>query len=198
MAAISAPRASCFPARQNLSSICRRGSIPNPTRSRSFRLPCSRGCRSPPLSPISLPPPREATARRPRRMWWPGRARRSCWRRRPSCWRAAAPRSWRRPMPSMAAWRSLRATTWSRLPRSRSSPTRASPSSSTRTIPMGGSLPRMRCSLSPIACAAAADCCWSTRPSWMSGPKARALPITSRRATSSCCARSANSTVCPV
>ena len=83
--------------------------------------------------------------------------------------------AWRRPMPSMAAWRSLRATTWSRLPRSASSPMRASPSSSTRTIPMDGSSPRTRCSLSPIACAGAADCCWSTRPSWMSAPEGASL-----------------------
>ena len=33
-------------------------------------------------------------------------------------WRAAAPRCWRRPMPSMAAWRSLRATMSWKLPRS--------------------------------------------------------------------------------
>ena len=198
MEAMSPPPASCFPARQNLSSMCRLGSIPIPIHSRSFGPTCSPGCRSLPLSPLSSRPPREATARRLLRMWWQGRARRSWRRKRHSSWRAAAPRCWRRPIPSMDAWRSLRATMSWKLPRSRSSPRRVSPSSSIPTIPMDGLLPRMRCSLSPIACGAAADCCWSTRPSWRSGLKAQALAITSRRATSSCCAHSANFMVCPV
>ena len=138
MAAISAPRASCFPARQNLSSICRPGSIPIPTRSRSFRLACS-----PRLPQPAALADLVATAARsygaPSAGACGGRAGLADpgWRKRHSSWRAAAPRCWRRPMPSMAAWRSLRATMSWKLPRSRSSPTRASPSSSIPNNPDG-------------------------------------------------------------
>ena len=196
MAAISTPRGSCFPARPNLSSTCRPGSIPIPTRSRSFSPMFSRACLSPrrsPGSPRSRPKP---MARRRRTMWSPRPARRFSWRKRPFCWPAAVPRCLRPLTPSMAAWRSLPAITWSRWPKSASSPTRALPSSSTPTIPMAGSSPRTRCSRSPIVCGGAADCCWSTRRSWMSAPTARASVNMSKRATLSCSARSASSMGC--
>ena len=47
----------------------------------------------------------------------------------------------------------------------------------------------------PYSRAAASS--WSTRPSWMPGRLARALPPNWRAATSSCCARSANSSASP-
>ena len=139
MAAISARRGSCFPARQNLSSICRPGSIPIPTRSRSFRADVHAA----------------AAARRARRARCHRRGEATA-RRRASAVVAGAgladPAGADGLPVGARPRRGLGADLCRAWPRGgacgpqrrrscrgrRSWPTRASPSSSTRTIPMGG------------------------------------------------------------
>ena len=79
-------------------------------------------------------------------MWWYRPARRSPWHRRRRSWRPAAPRCLARLMPSMPARRGSQAMRLSRLPVWSRWRMQATPSRSTRTIPMDGSSPRTRCS----------------------------------------------------
>ena len=131
-------------------------------------------------------------ARRRRRTSWRRRARRSCcrWsragaagpRRDPGAdlCRACA-RARRSPGISVAEVARHRRAARRRPRRRRQSEQSRRPARRRETI----------CSRSPRL-RGAADCWWSTRPSWMSARRARASPAMSGAATSWCCARSAN------
>ena len=105
MAAISAPPGACFPARLNLSSTSRPGSIPIPIRCRDFRPICSPACPILLRSTRSPRRPRAPMARPRRRMSCPRRGRRFCCRWSPVWCRPAARPFWRRPIPNMRALR---------------------------------------------------------------------------------------------